>query len=166
MIISGKNSVFEVLNSNKTVNKVCIANYMHDDFCKKIIEKCKERKIRFDFVDKKVLDKQSTHHQGYLAEVTEFEYCELEDILNNKKGENNFKNIFIQDISQETVIRFYKCCRRRCLGERRLKNTLALLNQMIKYFQNLGIIDRTCNFQVKRLTDKNKFSINRIIFEV
>ena len=77
-----------------------------------------------------------------------------------------FKNIFIQDISQETVIRFYKCCRRRCLGERRLKNTLALLNQMIKYFQNLGIIDRTCNFQVKRLTDKNKFSINRIIFEV
>ena len=77
-----------------------------------------------------------------------------------------FKNIFIQDISQETIIRFYKCCRRRCLGERRLKNTMALLNQLIKYYQNLGIIDKTCNFQVKRLTDKNKFSINRIIFEV
>ncbi len=77
-----------------------------------------------------------------------------------------FKNIFIQDISQETIIRFYKCCRRRCLGERRLKNTMALLNQLIKYYQNLGVIDKTCNFQVKRLTDKNKFSINRIIFEV
>ena len=77
-----------------------------------------------------------------------------------------FKNILIQDISQETIIRFYKCCRRRCLGERRLKNTMALLNQLIKYYQNLGIIDKTCNFQVKRLTDKNKFSINRIILEV
>ena len=77
-----------------------------------------------------------------------------------------FKNTFIQDISQETIIRFYQCCRRRCLGERRLKNTMALLNQLIKYFQNLGIIERKCIFQVKRLTDKNKFSINRIIFEV
>ena len=77
-----------------------------------------------------------------------------------------FKNILIQDISQETIIRFYKCCRRRCLGERRLKNTFALLNQLIKYYQNLGVIEKTCNFQVKRLTDKNKFSINRIIFEV
>lgn len=77
-----------------------------------------------------------------------------------------FKNIFIQDISQETAIRFYKCCRRRCLGKRRQKNTLALLNQLIKYYQKLGVIEKTCNFQVKRLTDKNKFSINRIIFEV
>ena len=77
-----------------------------------------------------------------------------------------FKNMFIHDISQETIIRFYKCCRRRCLGERRLKNTLALLNQLIKYYQNLGVIDKTCNFQVKRLTDRNQFSINRIIFEV
>ena len=77
-----------------------------------------------------------------------------------------FKNMFIQDISQETIIRFYKCCRRRCLGERRLKNTMALLNQLIKYYQNLGVIEKTCNFQVKRLTDKNRFCINRIIFEV
>ena len=77
-----------------------------------------------------------------------------------------FKNMFIQDISQETIIRFYKCCRRRCLGEMRLKNTMALLNQLIKYYQNLGIIEKTCNFQVKRLTNKNKFNINRITFEV
>ena len=57
-------------------------------------------------------------------------------------------------------------CKGRNLPPKVLKNTLALLNQMIKYFQNLGVIERTCNFQVKRLTDKNKFSINRIIFEV
>ena len=77
-----------------------------------------------------------------------------------------FRNMPIQNINSGTIIRFYKCCRRRCLGERRLKNTMALLNQLIKYYQNLGVIEKTCNFQVKRLTDKNKFSINRIIFEV
>ena len=77
-----------------------------------------------------------------------------------------FKNFYIQDISQEAVIKFYKFCKRRYLGIRRLKNTMALLNQLIKYYQNLGVIERTCIFQVKRLTDKNKFSISRIIFEV
>ncbi len=46
----------------------------------------------------------------------------------------------------------------------RIKNTMALLNQIIKYLQNLGIIERTCNFQVKRLTDKDQFSINIITF--
>ena len=77
-----------------------------------------------------------------------------------------FKNMLIQDINSDTIIRFYKCCRKRCIGERRLKNTMALLNQLIKYYQNLGVIEKTCNFQVKRLTDKNRFCINRIIFEV
>ena len=77
-----------------------------------------------------------------------------------------FRNMPIQNINSDTIIRFYKCCRRRYLGERRLKNTMALLNQLIKYYQNLGVIERTCIFQVKRLTDKNKFSISRIIFEV
>ena len=60
----------------------------------------------------------------------------------------------------------YNICQVRGLQYRRIKNTLALLNQLIKYYQKLGVIEKTCNFQVKRLTDKNKFSINRINFEV
>ncbi len=75
-----------------------------------------------------------------------------------------FREYCLNNITQELVIEFYKKCKSRQLGTRRLKNTMALLNQLIKYFQNLGIIGRTCNFQVKRLTDKNKFSINRITF--
>ena len=55
--------------------------------------------------------------------------------------------------------------RSRNLPPKVLKNTLALLNQMIKYFQNLGIIDRTCNFQVRRLSDKTNFTLDKIILE-
>ena len=77
-----------------------------------------------------------------------------------------FKHKNLNDIKCDDIQIFYYFCKGRNLPPKVLKNTLALLNQMIKYFQNLGIIDRTCNFQVKRLTDKNKFSINRIIFEV
>lgn len=73
---------------------------------------------------------------------------------------------FLNDINNDDIKEVYNICQVRGLQYRRTKNTLALLNQLIKYFQNLGIIERKCVFQVKRLTDKNKFSINRIIFEV
>ncbi len=76
-----------------------------------------------------------------------------------------FRKYCLNNINQELVIDFYKKCKSRQLGTRRLKNTMTLLNQLIKYFQNLGVIDKSCNFQVRRLIDKNKFSINRIIFE-
>ncbi len=74
-----------------------------------------------------------------------------------------FKNRELNSISNEDIIVFYKVCEQRNLGNRRLKNTLALLNQLIKYFQNQGVIDKKCVFQVKRLTSKTKFSIDRII---
>lgn len=77
-----------------------------------------------------------------------------------------FKNKMLNDITCEDIQEFYYFCQNRSFPPRVLKNTLALLNQMIKYFQNLGIIDRTCNFQVRRLSDKTNFTVDRIIFEV
>ena len=76
-----------------------------------------------------------------------------------------FRDKMLNYITCNDIQEFYYFCKERNLPPKVLKNTLALLNQVIKYFQNLGIIDRSCNFQVRRLSDKNKFSINRIIFE-
>lgn len=77
-----------------------------------------------------------------------------------------FKNNNLNDITCNDVHDFYYFCKSRNFPPKVLKNTLALLNQMIKYFQNLGIVDRTCNFQVRRLSDKTKFTVDKIIFEV
>lgn len=77
-----------------------------------------------------------------------------------------FKNKNLNDITCNDAHEFYYFCKSRNFPPKVLKNTLALLNQMIKYFQNLGIIERTCNFQVRRLSDKTKFTVDRIIFEV
>lgn len=112
MIISGKNSVYEALNSGKTINKVLISKLNNDDFSRKIVNLCRENKIRFDFVDKVTLDKLSNHNQGYIAEITDFNYCSLDDILNNKKGENNF--IVLLDNIQDphnfgSIIRVCEC---------------------------------------------------------
>lgn len=75
-----------------------------------------------------------------------------------------FKNKNLNDTSCSDIQDFYYFCREKSLPPKVLKNTLALLNQMIKYYQNLGIIDRTCNFQVRRLSDKTKFTDDRIIY--
>lgn len=77
-------------------------------------------------------------------------------ILGNKK---------VREICTEDIKRFYMICKRRGMGERRLKNSLALLNQILKYCKREKLAKTDCDFQVRRLTDKNKFSINRIIFE-
>ena len=99
------------------------------------------------------------------------EYCKFETYRNYRSIFNFnilpfLKGKFLNNISIKEIKTVYNACKMKGLKPRRIKNTMALLNQLIKYFQNLGIIERTCNFQVKRLTDKNKFSINRIIFEV
>ena len=70
----------------------------------------------------------------------------------------------LNDISVEDIKSFYVECKNRNLCAKRIKNTLALLNQLLKYYQNKGIIAKKCEFQVKRITDKNNFDINRIVF--
>ncbi len=76
-----------------------------------------------------------------------------------------FKDIKLNKIKVENIREFYNNCQDRIIGTRRLKNTLTQLNQLIRYFQNLGFIDNKCTFQVKRITKKNEFSLNRIIFK-
>lgn len=79
MIISGKNSVTEALRAGNSVNKIQILK--NGRGYEEIIELAKDKKIRFEFVDKQVLDKQSSFHQGVVADIVDFEYSEVEDIL-------------------------------------------------------------------------------------
>lgn len=74
-----------------------------------------------------------------------------------------FENKNLNDITCNDIQEFYYFCKNRNLSPKVLKNTLALLNQIIKYFQNLGVIDKTCNFHVRRLSNKTNFTVDRII---
>lgn len=93
MIIEGKNSVFEALKSNLTINKLMVQNNLNDNMSNQIIKLAKEKGIRIDFVSKDVLDKKSTNrHQGFVCDTTDFKYGEVEDILNkaSQKQEDPF----------------------------------------------------------------------------
>ena len=76
-----------------------------------------------------------------------------------------FRGKIIQEITIDDIKVFYESCKTRNLGHRRLKNTLTQLTQLLTYCKSQGLISKCCSFQVKRLNEKNEFSMNRIIFK-
>ena len=88
--IYGKNAVLEGMKSGQTIHKVWLAQGLDRAFVSKITALCKEKKVPFTLVDRSVLDNMtSEHHQGIAAEVSDFIYVEIEDILAQaeEKGE-------------------------------------------------------------------------------
>ena len=75
-----------------------------------------------------------------------------------------FENKNLTAICNNDIKELFNEYKLKKLPPKTIRNNLSLLNQIIKYYQNLGIIDRKCVFQVKRLTNKNKFYMNSIIF--
>lgn len=63
------------------------------------------------------------------------------------------------------VENFRKTMQNKQISERRIKNILTLLNQIIKYFQNEGYIDKSCIFEVKRIADIPKRQIQILTLE-
>jgi hypothetical protein len=72
----------------------------------------------------------------------------------------------ITKFETKDIITIYNAFLEREFKPRRLKNTMALLKQFLKYCKAEGLIKNYTNFYVKRLTEKNEYSLDRIIFEV
>lgn len=114
--IEGRNSVIELLKSGKDINKLFLQKGNRQGSILDIIKIAKEKKIVISEVDKIKLDQMSTthNHQGIIAIVPPYEYCEVEDILEeaNKKGEKPFI-IILDGIEDEhnlgSIIRTAEC---------------------------------------------------------
>ena len=91
MKIEGKNSVRELLKSGKTIDKVLVANGMRDAESKSLVNIIKSSGVKVSYADKSILDKESEtrRHQGFIAYVSDYKYCELGDILNNVKDKED-----------------------------------------------------------------------------
>ena len=76
-----------------------------------------------------------------------------------------FKKLILKDININDVQKFKKYLQENKVSERRIKNILALLNQIIKYFQNEGYIVKNCVFEVKRIADIPKRQIQILTSE-
>lgn len=90
--VEGRNSVFELLESGKDINKIFVTKGEKHGSINKIIAMAKDKNIIIVEKDKRKMDEmaQNENYQGVIAIVPPFEYCEVEDILeeaSNKKEE-------------------------------------------------------------------------------
>lgn len=98
-IIEGRNSVIELLNSDRDINKIFIQSGERHGSINKIIAMAKENKVIVKEVEKSKLDfmSKTKNHQGVIAVVPPFNYCEVEDILEFAKSKNEDAFILILD---------------------------------------------------------------------
>ena len=75
-IIAGRNAVLELLKSGKDINKLFIEKGEKHGSINEIIAKAKENKIVIVEVDKLKLDNMAENHQGVIAIVPPFNYCD------------------------------------------------------------------------------------------
>lgn len=97
--VEGRNSVLELLESEKDINKIFVTRGEKQGSINKIIGRAKGKGIVLVEVDKNKLDEmsQTGNHQGVIAIVPPFEYCDVEDILEEAKSKNEEQFILILD---------------------------------------------------------------------
>jgi len=97
--IEGRNSVLELLESERDINKILIAKGERHGSINKIITIAKQRKIVIAEVERQKLNaiSETNNHQGVIAIVPPFNYVEVEDILNEAKTKNEDPFVIILD---------------------------------------------------------------------
>ena len=97
--VEGRNAVIALLDTDRDVNKIYIQSGERHGSINKIIAMAKKKKILITEVDKNKMNKisQAGNHQGVIAIVPPFNYCEVEDILFEAKTRQEDPFVVILD---------------------------------------------------------------------
>lgn len=97
--VEGRNAVLELLESGRDINKILVANGEKHGSIHRILAIAKERKIIVTEIEKNKLNQiaQTPNNQGVIAIVPPYDYCEVEDILDEAKRRNEMPFILILD---------------------------------------------------------------------
>ena len=97
--VEGRNSVLELLESGKDINKIFVTRGEKHGSINKILAIAKERRIIVVEKDKRQMDEiaQEENYQGVIAIVPPFEYVEIEEILNVAKERQEDPFVLILD---------------------------------------------------------------------
>ena len=97
--VEGRNGVLELLASDRDVNKLYVQKGEKHGSINKIIAIAKEKRIVIAEMEKAKMDAMSeTHnHQGVIAVVPPFNYCDVDDILDYAKSKNEKAFVVILD---------------------------------------------------------------------
>ena len=97
--VEGRNSVLELIESGKDINKIFVTRGEKHGSINKIIAIAKERRIMLVEKDKRQMEQmaQTENYQGVIAIVPPFEYCEIEDILEEAAAKQEEPFVLILD---------------------------------------------------------------------
>lgn len=97
--VEGRNSVKELIQSGKDINKIYVTKGEKHGAINQIIAEAQKRKIVVTQIEKNKLYKmaQTENCQGIIAIVPPFGYCDVEDILEEAKSKNEKAFILILD---------------------------------------------------------------------
>ena len=97
--IEGRNAVIEALEAGRDINRIFVSNGEKNGSINKILAMAKEKKVIVVEVNKKKLEEMATsdNHQGVIAIVPPYEYCDVDDILEEAKKKNEPPFILILD---------------------------------------------------------------------
>ncbi|MGN0819961.1 MAG: 23S rRNA (guanosine(2251)-2'-O)-methyltransferase RlmB [Christensenellaceae bacterium] len=115
MKIEGRNAVEELIKTETNVETVYVQNGLRDEPSRTLLNRIKSSGMKVTFLDKSVMDKQSvTHrHQGFIAVVSDYEYADFYDILNDL-NEDSFIVVCdgIEDVHNlGSIIRVCECAK-------------------------------------------------------
>ena len=97
--VEGRNSVLELLESGKNINKIFVTKGERHGSINKILAIEKEKRVIVVEKDKRQMEEmaQTQNYQGVIAIVPPFEYCEVEDILQEAKNRKEDPFVLILD---------------------------------------------------------------------
>ena len=96
-VVAGRNAVLELLKSDKDINKIFIERGEKHGSINEIVARARESKVVLVEVEKSKLDLYAENHQGVVAIVPPFNYCEIEDILEVAKEKQEDPFVLILD---------------------------------------------------------------------
>ena len=99
MLIYGKNAVREAIIGGKTINKITFENGTKDKILNELISLARKNKIKLGFDNQKMLTKKvgTQKHQGVIAEITDFNYCTLTDIMVRAEQKDELPFVLVLD---------------------------------------------------------------------
>lgn len=114
MKVEGRNSVYELLKTDKEIDKILVQKDLKDDASKRLINIIRSHKIKLQPVDKYVIEKESEskRHQGFIAYVSDYKYFDVDDILEDCKDKDGLiivLNEILDPHNLGSIIRVCEC---------------------------------------------------------